>query len=177
MRKSALLSLLLVLAGLPAVQAAAAKPRTVPRGEEESAGHYQAGMDEYARGDAEAALISFRKALRLSPKNDSALAAVRRLENEAARRRLAPPRERAPAPASRLEDPLLVSFLRWFYFERTLGDRLTDVGTLTALNTRVVQLMGERKFALAKHRPFRKERRLRELLRRAPAAMLDHRRA
>lgn len=173
MRRIALLSLPLVLAGFPALNAAAEKPQAAPP-ETESALLYQAGVDDYARGDADAALAAFRKALRLAPKNASALAAVRRLESEAARRRLPPPRESAPAPASRLEHLLLVSVPRWFYFERTLGNRLTDVGTLTALNASVVQLLGERKIALANRRPFRKERRLRELMRRAPSATLDH---
>lgn len=177
MRKPAFLALLLVLAGLPAVQAAAENPRTVPSTDAESVRLYQSGLDDYARGDSGAALASFRKALRLSPKNASALAAVHRLESEAAYRRLSAPRGHggpAPATASRLERFLLVSVPRWFYFERTLGDGLRDVGTLTALNASVVQLLGERKVALAHNRPFRKERRLRELLRRAPAVMLGH---
>lgn len=138
---------------------------------------YQEGIDDYARGDSVAALASFRAALARDPGNPSARAAVRRLEHETAARRA----ERAPsgleqAPAGAVEHFFLVSLPRWFYFERTLGDGLRDVGTLTALNASVVQLMGERRVALAHRRAFLKDRRLRELMRRAPAT-LNHGRA
>lgn len=141
----------------------------------ESARFYQEGMDYYTGGDLDAALASFRKALRLEPGNRSALAAVRRLESEianrpAAARRPASEPTRRPAPVGALDRFFLVSLPRWYYFERTLGDGLRDVGTLVALNARVVQLMGEREIALAHNRPFRKESQLRALLRRAPVA-------
>lgn len=141
----------------------------------ESARLYQAGMDSYTRGDLDAAQASFREALRLEPSSRSALAAVRRLESElssrpAVARRLAPAPARRPESAGGLDRFFLVSLPRWFYFERTLGDGLRDVGTLAALNARVVQLMGEREIALARNRPFRKDRLLRALLRRTSVA-------
>ena len=139
----------------------------------ESARLYQAGMDSYTGDDLDAALASFREALRLDPNNRSALAAVRRLERELANRPAVarrPAPSRRPAPAGAVDRFFLISLPRWFYFERTIGDGLRDVGTLTALNARVVQLMGERKMALARNRPFQKDRQLRELLRRAPVA-------
>lgn len=167
------LSFALAFAGPEAAWAARAAP---PADEDsKSTRHYQEGMDYYTGGDLDAALSSFREALRLEPGNRSALAAVRRLESEvanrpAAARRPAAAPARRPAPAGAVDRFFLISLPRWFYFERTIGDGLRDVGTLTALNARVVQLMGERKMALARNRPFQKDRQLRELLRRAPVA-------
>jgi hypothetical protein len=129
-------------------------------------------MARYAAGEQDAALAFFRKALRESPGDPSALAAVRRVEAEIrARRAAAPPQAvSAPHPASvgTVEDLFLVIVPRWFYFERTVGNGLSDTGTLNALNARIVQLLGERKLAIAQNRVFRNERQLRELLRRAP---------
>lgn len=131
-------------------------------------------MTRYAAGDRDAALVFFRRALRESPGNRSALTAVRRLESETAAPPAAvrPPVESAspPSSAGRVEAFLLGTLPRWFNFERTVGNGLSDVGTLNALNARVVQLLGERRFALAQNRAFRNERQLRELLRRAPVA-------
>ncbi|MDD5304223.1 MAG: hypothetical protein PHS14_14075 [Elusimicrobia bacterium] len=146
-----------------------------PAGEApETARLYQAGLAFYARGDLAAALASFREVARLDSNDRSALAAVRRLESELAARTTAgrplPSGSSRRASSSRLERFLLVSVPRWFHFERTVGDPMNDVGTLTALNARVVQLLGERRFALAQKRPFRNDRQLRALLRRAPAA-------
>lgn len=137
---------------------------------------YQEGIDDYARGDIYAAMASIRAALDRDPENRSALAAVRRLEYEAAARRASRLSEipENAAPAGAIERFFLASLPRWFNFERTLGDGLRDAGTLDALNARVVQLLGERKVALAQGRPFNNERRLRELIRRAPAATLGH---
>jgi outer membrane protein assembly factor BamD (BamD/ComL family) len=57
---------------------------------------FQAGMDDYARGDLDAALKSFKEVLRREPGNHNALAAVRRLENEIAQRQSTPlPSEKA----------------------------------------------------------------------------------
>jgi hypothetical protein len=133
-------------------------------------------MALYAEGEQEAALVFFRKALRESPGDPSALAAVRRVEAEIRTRRAAAPPQAVsaalPASAGRVEELFLVVVPRWFYFERTVGNGLSDIGTLNALNARIVQLLGERKLALAQSRVFRNERRLRELLRRAPLAAL-----
>lgn len=170
---SVVVAMAMAFAGPEAARAARAAP---PADEApHSSRHYQEGMDYYTGGDLDAALASFREALRLEPGNRSALTAVRRLESEiairpAAARRPAAAAARRHAPAGAFDRFFLVSLPRWFYFERTLGDGLRDVGTLTALNARVVQLMGERDRALARSRPFRKERQLRELLRRAPVA-------
>jgi len=154
--------------------ARAASSAAAPEETPESVRLYQAGLDSYTGGDLAAALASFREVLRLEPNNRSALAAVRRLEREATAAQSAPrPKSehvRRRPRAWALDHFFLVSLPRWFYFERTLGDGLSDVGTLTALNARVVQLMSERKVSLARNRPFRKERQLRALLRRAPAA-------
>ncbi|MBI2385353.1 MAG: hypothetical protein HYV14_04985 [Elusimicrobia bacterium] len=152
---------------------AAVEPRAKAQARREPAGTarlYQTGVDSYARGDLPAALAAFREVTRREPGHRSALAAVRRLESELG----APPaRDPSPPPAAasgRLERFLLRSVPRWFRFERTFGDPLSDVGTLTALNARVVQLMGERRMALARNRSFAKDRELRALLRRAPLA-------
>lgn len=163
---------LALVAGPVAARAFGAAP---PNGDSRESGRlYQTGLDSYARGDLRAAREAFRKGLRLEPNNHAALAAVLRLEWEIAAQ---PPPVR-PAPeesarrpvSARLDHFLLVSVPRWFYFERTIGDGLRDVGTLNALNARVAQLLGERDLALARNRPFRKDRQLRELLRRAPVA-------
>jgi hypothetical protein len=159
--------LALGLTGPAASWAAKAAPASAES--RETSRLYQAGMDHYSRGDLAAALASFREALRREPGNLSALAAVHRVEIESARQTTptAAPRP-APVRAKSLDRFFLVSLPRWYYFERTIGDGMRDVGTLTALNASIVQLLGERKFALAQNRPFRKERRLRELLRRTP---------
>lgn len=137
---------------------------------------YEEGIEDYARGDNDAALSSFRAALVRDPKNRYALAAVRRLEYEAAARRASRLSEIPgnAAPAGAIERFFLVSLPRWFYFERTLGDGRRDAGTLDALNARVVQLLGERKVALDRNRRFKNEIRLRELIRRAPAVTTGH---
>lgn len=139
---------------------------------------YQEGIDDYARGDPDAALAAFRAVLRRTPHDRSALAAVRRLEYESAARRAARrPASERPAPAGALEHFFLSSLPRWYFFERSIGDGLTDVGTLEAANARIVQLLGERTAARVRRRPFRNDRRLRELLRRAPLAAPGHGRA
>ena len=177
MRYSASVAVALALAFAGPEAAGAARAARTADESPQTTRHYQEGMDYYTGGDLDAALASFREALRLEPGNRSALAAVRRLESEianrpaAARRPAAEPAPR-PAPAGVIDRFFLVSLPRWFYFERTIGDGLRDVGTLTALNARVVQLMGERDLALARNRPFGKDRQLRELLRRAPVATL-----
>lgn len=131
---------------------------------------YQAGLTRYSRGDREGALASFREALRRDPGDRQSIAAVRRLESELAPG--APPARAASAAAEtpRLERLLLVELPRWYQFGRTIGDRVSAVGTVEAANARVRQLLVERRFALARKRPFRNERGLRELLRRAPLA-------
>lgn len=140
----------------------------------EEARLYHAGVDAYAAGDVPAALDFFRAVLKLDPEHAPALSAVRRLEHE--RSSPVPPRPPSRGPAHPSDEEravdrfFLVLLPRWFYFERTLGDSLSEVGTLSAINARVVQLLGEKKLAIAENRPFKKERQLRALLRRAPAA-------
>lgn len=134
----------------------------------ESARLFHEGLRRYAEGDAGAALALFREVARREPGHLEALAAVRRLEAEAAR---PSPKPAAPAPRpSSAERFFLGTLPRWYYFERTVGDGLRDVGALRALNARIEQLLGERRASIARDRPFRKERQLRELLRRAPLA-------
>jgi len=130
---------------------------------------YQSGVDHYAAGDSTAALADFREVLRLEPKNAPALAAVRRLEGEAADLRVI--RSPEPARADAFDRFFLVTLPRWFYFERTLGDGLRDLGAMTALNARVTQLIIEKELALAHNRRFRNDRRLRALLRRVPVTV------
>jgi hypothetical protein len=135
---------------------------------------YQAGLDHYARGERAAALASFREALRREPDNHSALAAIIRLESELAPQPtplLSPEVERVRGSSSgRVERFFIVSVPRWFHFERTVGNPLSDLGTLNAFNARIVQLLGEKKFASAHNRRFGNDRELRELLRRLPVA-------
>lgn len=137
---------------------------------------YQEGIADYARGDTDAALASFRAVLLREPRNRSAQAAVRRLEFEAAARRTArvSGNLESAEPAGAVERFFLVSLPRWFYFERTIGDGLRDAGTLAAVNARAVQLLGERKVAFDRNCRFKNERQLRELIRRAPVATLGH---
>lgn len=153
---------------------AAARPADAPVSKEADASDrlYQKGLDQYSRGDRAGALETFRAVERSDPADRFARAAVRRLESELAPR---PPAVRPASYAedlSRLDRFLLVELPRWYHFDRSVGNSLSAVGTLAALNARVRQLMGERKVALAKMRRFRKERELRELLRRAPLAAL-----
>ncbi|MDP3543910.1 MAG: hypothetical protein Q8T11_15690 [Elusimicrobiota bacterium] len=135
---------------------------------DENARKFQEGVSRYAEGDAEAALALFREVARRDPHDRAARAAIRRLEIEGTPR-AAKPAAPGPRPGA-FERFFLGTLPRWYYFERTVGDGLRDVGTLSALNAQVAQLLGERKFALAAGRPFRKDVRLRELLRRAPLA-------
>lgn len=129
---------------------------------------FHEGVRRYAEGDAESALALFREVARREPGHRAALAAIRRLEVEAARP--------SPKPAGTASRPgaaerfFLGTLPRWYYFERTVGDGLRDVGALSALNARIEQLLEERRVAFVRGRPFRKDRQLRELLRRAPHA-------
>jgi hypothetical protein len=151
---------------------AGSAPAATPSGPA-AADLYQAGMDDYARGDLDAALASFRAALVQEPENRPATAAAHRMEFEIAARDAA---HDADDRAARLSPPsafdrfCLVTVPRWFYFERTIGDGLANVGTMHALNARVAQLLAERKIAFARKRPFKKELQLRALVRRMPAA-------
>lgn len=170
-----LLAVGLALASLLAAEEPRAKAQ-VRREPVATARLYQAGVDSYARGDLSAALASFREVTRREPGHRSALAAVRRLEAELGAPPARDPAAAAPSTSGRLERFLLHSLPRWLRFERTFGDPLSDVGTLTARNARVVQLLGERRMALARNRRFAKDRELRELLRRAPLSSpaVDH---
>lgn len=169
---AAALALALALWGPAAARAADASPPAAEASESDRL--YQKGLHQYARGDRASALATFQAGLRRDPANRSLRAAVRRIESELA----PPPAALAPVPragarrgsASRLERLFLVSIPRWFHFERTIGDAVSGVGTLNALNARVGQLLGERRLAFVQNRPFRKDRQLRELLRRAPLA-------
>lgn len=134
----------------------------------ESARLFEDGVRRYADGDPAAALALFRRAERLEPGHRAALAAIRRLEIEASRISTKPV-PTAPRVGA-LERFLLGTLPRWYYFERIVGDGLRDVGAQSALNARIAQLMGERRFASARGRLFSNDGRLRELVRRAPLA-------
>lgn len=155
------LLLLLALSGSGPARAGERSPDEHP---------YQAGLTRYSRGDREGALASFREALRRDPGDRQSIAAVRRLESELAPRAPEPSAANAGDGTPRFERLLLVELPRWYQFGRTLGDRMSAVGTVEAANARVGQLLVERRFARARKRPFRNERGLRELLRRAPLA-------
>jgi len=134
--------------------------------------HYQAGMQFYVAGSKDQALSSFRQALRLSPQDPSARAAVNRLEVEL----MSPPptRPEQARPDELGEDPVevfaaqVVDFVR---FEETLGDARSKTGTLEAMQGRVAQLLAERKRAKSKGLAFAKERELRAMVRRLPAVL------
>lgn len=163
----------LALAGLGAARAE--EPSRKAGQDSDSDRFYQKGLKQYADGDPSKALTTFQKGLRLDPRNRSSLAAVRRLESELAPRPIRPSAGDGvyrPPPAP-LERFLLVTIPRWFHFDRTIGDSMSAVGALEALNARIGQLMGERTFALSHNRRFLNDRRLRELLRRAPLVGRD----
>lgn len=154
---------------------ASAAPQKRPAPElEEAERRYEIGVGLYAGGRPAAALAEFKASLNLRPNHAATRAAVLRLESETA---AIPP----PAAASRpsTDDPtrrgealdrlFLVSIPRWINFDKTVGDALSRVGTVAALNGRVAQLLAERRLALARKRPFPKDKQLRALLRRVPA--------
>ena len=174
---------LFLLLRLPLEAAASDKSN----GEKSEFDSYQHGVQLYADGKPPQALAIFKKIVRKNPKNQYARAAIARVESEiglkkqpapdiAASAKLKPGPAEAEIPrywtervSEKVDDFLIVNLPRSLNFNHTLGDFITGVGTLQAVQGRVNQLLAERKFALAKNRPFSKEKELRALVRRMPA--------
>lgn len=161
------LSLLLALGGPAAAWAADERSPARALKDERL---YQQGLSRYSRGDRRGALAAFRKALRRRPDDRFAQAAVRRVEAELARGDAPASVPGARSEHTRFERLVLVDAPRWFYFERTLGDGWSALGTQTALNARVSQLLIERRVCRASSRRCGGDRPLRELVRRSALA-------
>lgn len=73
---------------------------------------FHEGVRRYAEGDAESALALFREVARREPGHRAALAAIRRLEAEAARTQAKPPPPTNRAPSIRRF--ILETLPRWF---------------------------------------------------------------
>lgn len=97
------LTVLLALLGSGGEQGRASPPAAPSRTER----LFHEGVRRYGEGDSEAALALFREVVRREPSHRGALAAIRRLEAEAAR-----PRERQAAPPAGRGDGI-----RRFFFE------------------------------------------------------------
>lgn len=132
------------------------------------------GAELYAEGRPEESLSAYRRALTRDPSNRTARAAVRRIEAELARNRAA--RIKAVRThALAVTDPTL----RWLgqlasfiHFDRSLGNLRSRLGTQSAMQGRVTQLLAEKRVARARRKtlPKAKELELRALVRRLPAA-------
>ncbi|MFI5349079.1 MAG: hypothetical protein ACHQ2Z_06020 [Elusimicrobiota bacterium] len=136
---------------------------------------YQTGIKQYARGRRDLALGSFRLALRRHPGNRLALTTIRRVEGELG---AAPAVDFSPeeptaswldSASASFDEFVLVDIPRAVNFNESVGDDVSDVGTLEALNGRVAQLMKERECAWRHGRRFSKDQEMRCLLRRIPA--------
>lgn len=134
----------------------------------ESDDYYQKGLNLYAAGKTPQALGAFRVALRRHPEDQSAQAAVQRLEVELAYAPVASSAKASVEP-SWIDDFVLADMPWLINFNDSIGDSVNASGALNACNGRVAQLLAERKIALAQERPFGKERELRALVRRLPA--------
>jgi hypothetical protein len=135
---------------------------------------YQTGIKLYAAGQRAKALGAFRVALSHHPGDRLALAAVRRVQGELVQ---ASPFEFAPKAlenslldrASDAFDKLMLVDISWVVnFDDSVGNDLSNVGTLQAVNGRVAQLIKEQQFSLEHARPFLKDREMRSLVRRMP---------
>lgn len=104
----AILALLLPLLAAAGPASGPGSPRAEPA---ESDRLFHEGVRRYAEGDAEAALSLFREVTRKDPAHPAALAAIRRLEAEAAR----PPAKQAPPPRrTGIRRFFLETLPRWF---------------------------------------------------------------
>jgi hypothetical protein len=135
---------------------------------------YQAGVKQYAAGQRDKALGSFRVALRHHPGNRLMISTIRRVEGEVGQppavefRREALEASWFDQTSDAFDEFLLVDVSNAMNFDDSLGDAESSVGTLEALNGRVAQLQKEQEFALRHGQAFLKEREMRSLVRRMP---------
>jgi hypothetical protein len=176
-----LASLASVASSAPAISAPPAPASRQAASSVEEDPLYQTGLSLYAAGNPVQALDSFRAALRRNANDPLAQSAVSRLEAELYGSHSAlvtfdeaPAEPTMIAKASAEFDQLvLVHIPHAMNFNDTLGNGLASIGTLSALNGRVIQLLKEKQVALRHSRPFRKEGELLGLVRRMPAVAAE----